>query len=369
MKILMNADTIGGVWTYAVQLITAMEPYGVEYVLCSTGLCPTDRQVMEVGRLSNVRLVESQFKLEWMEDPWQEVRAAGRWLQEIADCEKPDLVHLNDYSHAARDWQVPALVVGHSCVLSWHEAVHKSPAGSHWDNYRRNVTAGIRAADAVVAPSQAMLGMLQRHYGPLNQSEVIHNGMDLHASVEHNAKERQVLAAGRLWDDAKNISALVRAASQIECPVRLAGETGHSPSRPSAATNVDFLGRLSFDELVSQYRKAAIYALPAKYEPFGYTPLEAALFGCALVLGDIESLREVWLDAAIYVPPDDNVALASAVNSLLHDSELLRRQADSSRQRAATFTAAAMATEYLNLYRQLATSAAPKYLHGERCVL
>ncbi len=32
--------------------------------------------------------------------------------------------------------------------------------------------------------------------------------------------------------------------------------------------------------------------LPARYEPFGLSVLEAALSGCALVLGDIPSLRE-----------------------------------------------------------------------------
>ena len=40
--------------------------------------------------------------------------------------------------------------------------------------------------------------------------------------------------------------------------------------------------------------RASIYALPARYEPFGLSILEAALSGAALVLGDIPSLREVW---------------------------------------------------------------------------
>ena len=34
--------------------------------------------------------------------------------------------------------------------------------------------------------------------------------------------------------------------------------------------------------------------LPARYEPFGLSILEAALSGCALVLGDLPSLRELW---------------------------------------------------------------------------
>ena len=45
--------------------------------------------------------------------------------------------------------------------------------------------------------------------------------------------------------------------------------------------------------------EAAIFARPARYEPFGLAILEAAQAGCALVLGDIPSLRELWADAAL----------------------------------------------------------------------
>jgi glycogen(starch) synthase len=52
--------------------------------------------------------------------------------------------------------------------------------------------------------------------------------------------------------------------------------------------------------------------LPARYEPFGLSVLEAALSGCALVLGDIASLREVWGGAACYVRPGDSRAAPRA---------------------------------------------------------
>jgi hypothetical protein len=54
------------------------------------------------------------------------------------------------------------------------------------------------------------------------------------------------------------------------------------------------LGPLEASELAGWMHRAAIYALPARYEPFGLSALEAAQAGCALVLGDLSSLREVW---------------------------------------------------------------------------
>ena len=68
--------------------------------------------------------------------------------------------------------------------------------------------------------------------------------------------------------------------------------------------------------LARKMAEASIYALPARYEPFGLSALEAALSGCALVLGDIPSLREIWGPAAIYVPADDKVgALRAALDA------------------------------------------------------
>ena len=64
-------------------------------------------------------------------------------------------------------------------------------------------------------------------------------------------------------------------------------------------------------------RRATIFALPARYEPFGLSALEAGLAGCALVLGDIP-MREVWHDAAMFVPPEQPAALENASSPICH---------------------------------------------------
>src|SRR5690606_14640847 len=122
-------------------------------------------------------------------------------------------------------------------------------------------------------------------------------------------KESFVFTAGRLWDEGKNIAAVARAAPQIQWPVRVAG-IPHPDGDGVEVPGVEFLGRCSTGQMRNLYARAPIYVLPARYEPFGLTPLEAALGGCALVLGDIPTLREVWGRAAVFVPPDDHAALA-----------------------------------------------------------
>src|SRR5947199_312178 len=69
----------------------------------------------------------------------------------------------------------------------------------------------------------------------------------------------------------------------------------------------------------SAQHRAAIFASPALYEPFGLTVLEAAAAGCALVLSDIPSFRELWSGAAVFVDPADSESLHRALRDLSAD--------------------------------------------------
>jgi len=99
--------------------------------------------------------------------------------------------------------------------------------------------------------------------------------------------------------------------------------------------------------------RASVFALPARYEPFGLAPLEAAHAGCALVLADIPSLREVWDDAAIYVDPDDDRALVAALRRLIERRELREERAAAAQCHAARYTPARMAAAYAAAYERL----------------
>jgi glycogen synthase len=354
----MTADAVGGVWTYATQLAGALAPHGVEITLATMGARPDRGQRAAIHRLRTVELLESGYRLEWMDDPWDDVARAGEWLLSIAARIDPDVVHLNGFAHGALPWPTPALVVGHSCVLSWWRAVRGREAPGEWDRYRNEVERGLHAAALVVAPTRTMLDSLAADYGPLGATRVIVNGRDPLA-YSPAAKEPFVLAAGRLWDEAKNIAALARIAPRLTCPVLVAGDTTHPDGGAVDLPGVTLLGSLPSDDLATLFGRASVYALPARYEPFGLSALEAALAGCALVLGDVASLREVWGDAAIFVAPDDDTALAAAIGSLIDDAPARRAMASRARARALTYTADRMAAAYLEEYHVLAGGASP----------
>lgn len=352
-RILMTADTVGGVWTYALELCHALARFGVRVELATLGAPLSLAQWAEAGEVPGLSVHESRYQLEWMDDPWEDVRASGEWLLELEARLRPDLIHLNGYCHGALPFQAPVLMVAHSCVLSWWEAVNGESAPERYARYREEVARGLRAARCVVAPSAAMLSAAERLYGPFRASRVIANARGA-GSFPPGKKEPFVLAAGRLWDEAKNLSALEAIAPRLPFPVKVAGETQHPGGGVSARTlHVEPLGRLTPSELAEHMGRAAIYALPARYEPFGLSVLEAALAGCALVLGDIPSLREVWGDAALFVHPDDGEGLARALRALMTSPAERERRAELARARALTFTPRRMAEAYLQLYAAL----------------
>lgn len=368
----MTADTVGGVWIHALELVRALQAHDVEVHLAVMGEAVTPDNEAAAAAAGVARLHQSSYKLEWMSEPWDDLERAGAWLLGLERETAPDVIHLNSYAHACLPFEGPVLVVGHSCVLSWWMAVKGGPAPPEWARYRSIVGRGLRAADAVVAPTQAMLKELQDIYG-LDSGSVIANGRRPEG-LDPLPEEPFVLAAGRLWDAAKNVEALLTASPRLAWPVRVAGPVdepgreGPSP-RPDDAGGSDgfgaeLLGPLAPPALADLMRRAAIFTAPARYEPFGLAPLEAGLAGCALVLGDIPTLREVWGDAALFVDPDSAADLTQVLTRLIEDTASRHDMQHRARTRALAYGPGRMAHGYLGIYRAL--EARPHELQGNR---
>lgn len=353
-RILLTADTVGGVWTYALELARALSVRGSDVALATMGAPPDAGQRAAADRVDGLALFSSDFRLEWMDDPWEDVARAGEWLLRLERSWDPDIVHLNGYAHGGLPFRAPTLVVGHSCVVSWWAAVHGEEAPGRYDRYRKAVGRGLAGADAVAAPTRAMLDALERHYGSFGSGRVIPNGRSAER-FRPASKEPVVFGCGRLWDDGKNLRALERAAPALPWPVEVAGSLEHPEGGERRPEHVRCPGVLPPEQIARRMGRAAICAHPARYEPFGLVPLEAALSGTALVLGDLPSLREVWGEAALYVEPDDHAALRDTLLRVIGDEDLRHRLGRAARSRALDLTPARMADGYLELYRSLRT--------------
>jgi glycogen(starch) synthase len=365
-RILMTTDTVGGVWTYTMDLARALGQEGVEIALASLGGHATVEQRHEARTIRTLELYESDYRLPWMDHPWEDVRHTRDWLLDLVTRVRPDVVHLNEPVYGSVPWPVPSLAMAHSCVLSWWQSVWNGPAPEEWNRYRREMTQGLQAADAVAAPSAWMLENLRRFYG-VASGRVVPNGREP-GEITPGNKAPLVFAAGRLWDPAKNLLALESVAERLPWPIYVAGEPRH-PGRENgvSANHLHLLEQLPSRAVAAWLRKASIYAFPAKYEPFGLSVLEAALAGCALVLGDVPPLRELWDGAAVFVSPEDPQTLRLALEGMIEEPDLRQALAMRARKRALGFTPRRMAVAYLEVYSDL-LSGRPSHAKESACV-
>lgn len=361
MHVLVTADTIGGVWTYARELVTGLVRRGVRVTLVSFGEIPTPVQTEWLEGLRGVDFRATAFRLEWMQEARDDIESSTEYLTATIDEVKPDLLHLNQFAYGALDVSIPKIVAAHSDVVSWWASVKgEVPHDIPWMSwYREVVQAGLEQATGVVAPSRWMLENVRRYYCEPAFSGVIYNGRSPGLFNPHVTKQDSVISVGRLWDSGKNVAQLLR--GEAAMPITIAGTEQHpdevfrdgSPFSLIDRTRVHLLGPQSEGQLRHLYAKAAIYAATSRYEPFGLAPLEAALSRCALVVNDIPSFREIWGDAACYFN-GDAPSLFEALERLSADRTLRLTYANLAYNRARQyFNSDRMVDEYIHLYQKL----------------
>jgi len=117
-----------------------------------------------------------------------------------------------------------------------------------------------------------------------------------------------VIAAYKRWRHRKEIG------------LKIVGTAGASLSPQSYGdlpAGLDFLGRISDDQLIDLYTNAIGFIFPSLYEGFGIPPLEAQACGCPVIASNTASMPEVLCDSALYFDPNNVDQLTEAMDSLL----------------------------------------------------
>lgn len=358
-RVLMTADAVGGVWTYALELARGLAEQGTAVLLAVIGPEPDADRRAEAAAIDGLMLEVAGLDLEWRDRPGPLDTAARERLLALERDFRPDIVHCNGFREAAAGFQAPVLVVAHSCVSTWWQACRGEPMPASWQAYAQGVREGLDAAGAVVAPTKAFLAAFRVAWGEVRRPMVVRNGLDL-APIAPQRRRPIVLAAGRLWDEAKNLRALAAIADGLPWPVLVAGE----PPRERVEGSVQLLGHLPRAQLRELMAEAAIFAAPARYEPFGLAILEAATAGCALVLGRQPSLLELWGDAARFVPAEDPAALRATLLDLIEDQAALARLQEAATAQARRYGRATMVEGYRRAYAAVLADHRPSEKHA-----
>ena len=300
LRLLLTTDTVGGVWRYSLDLAQGMAERPTLAVL---GPAPSASQRAEAAALG-LRLIETGLPLDWTAESAAALEVTTAALQTLAEREGVSSVHLHAPALAGTGrWAVPVVVVAHSCVATWWSAVRGGRLPDDFAWRMKATEAGLRTANAVIAPTGAHREAVRSVYGDVTVN-VVYNGARRIPLPPGEGAVPAILTAGRLWDEGKNAIALDRVAASLGIPVRAAGPVSGPNGARVELSNLRQLGTLGPEEMQRAYAEATVFASLARYEPFGLSVLEAAQAGLRLVLSDIPSFRELWDGAARFVPVD-----------------------------------------------------------------
>ncbi|WP_129790739.1 glycosyltransferase family 4 protein [Sphingosinicella sp. CPCC 101087] len=364
LSVLVTTDAVGGVWTYGLDLARGLSRLDIDITLAVLGPSPTPVQ-QAAARGTGARLVDTRLPLDWVTEDPSALTRAGQRIAELAGEVGADLVQLNSPALAAGiSFPVPLAAVMHSCVATWWEAVHGTdlPQDFVWRTGR--VAAGLANADKVVTPSAAFGEAVRRCYRLAEAPATVLNGrspLRLPEAAGHDF----CFTAGRLWDAGKNLATLDAAAARIGIPFHAAGPTTGPNGATATFEHLHCLGSIEEAEIGRWLSARPVFASAALYEPFGLAVLEAAMAGCPLVLSDIPTFRELWEDAAVFVPPTDADGFAEAIADLAGDDFARAARGRAAKARAARYTPEAMAARMAEIYRGLVKAErAPKGKSG-----
>ena len=142
----------------------------------------------------------------------------------------------------------------------------------------------------------------------------------------HIHKEPFCLFAGTMTQPRKNVPNLIRAARKYNFPLKLVGNKGNAESEAKLrqligdAQNIEILGFVSDEELISLYNHAKVFALPSLNEGVGLVALEAAIHGCNIVITNLGGPKEYYeAGSAQLVNPYDVDDIGQAIMKALED--------------------------------------------------
>ena len=193
--------------------------------------------------------------------------------------------------------------------------------------------------------------------------DLLFNGIEIErfAKAEPHPKTGPTIFFIGRHEERKGLGVLLDALRHLPNDVRVwVGGTGPLTetlqSQHSADPRIEWLGRLTDDEVASRLAGADVFCAPSlRGESFGVVLLEAMAAGAAVVASALDGYRNVATDGtdAILTPPGDADALAAALQRVLGDDAERRRLVEAGERQAQRFSMTALAEAYVERYRRV----------------
>lgn len=170
-------------------------------------------------------------------------------------------------------------------------------------------------------------------------------------------KEPFCLHISSIYQERKNVLRLIEAAKKYRFNLVLAGNKGSEeqfkPIQESVgnSTNIKVLGFISEEEKISLYKRAKVFALPSLCEGVGIVALDAAYYGCEIVITNIPGPKEYYNGKCIEVDPYDVDSIGRAIVNFLNGEVFY--QTNLTKEVRTSYSPEAIAKQLINTYSNL----------------
>jgi glycosyltransferase involved in cell wall biosynthesis len=241
-------------------------------------------------------------------------------------------------------------------VTVFHDLQHRRhPEYFRWFDlpfWRFLLWASARRSRTLIAVSESTRDDLA-HFYPFAaaRTRVIHHGVGEEFFKLDRSHVDPILLCVSTLHPHKNIERLIRAFTRRkrDCRLVLAGMRGFQTSaiEKLVTKEIEITGWIARDDLVKLYARARAFIYPSMFEGFGMPVLEALAAGIPVACSDIPPLREIGGDAALYFDPENEDAIADAIDRIL-----TTQPSDKGRQHAREFTWRRCAEQTLETLRK-----------------
>ena len=253
-----------------------------------------------------------------------------------------DAIHLFGYSTMLSNLsRIPNTNIVFSPIIDSDKPVWKYKMASYWGCQRLRLMSHnyeIRLASKHIkrwsVRTRYEFDYVRKGYGiPEDRITINPLSYRVNPPSDYPKKEPFCLHVSKITDSRKNVGRLVDAAIKYGFKLVLAGSTGTNYQFSTLKRKIDendniiFLGRVSDAQLEDLYRRAKVFCLPSIGEGVGLVALEAASFGCDIVVTSIGGPKEYYADMAYVVNPynvdEIGMAVINALQTLDRQPKLM----------------------------------------------
>ncbi len=283
------------------------------------------------------------------------------------------LFNCSQFLHPIGKMNCPHIYIVHDLSYFSYPEYHKKGKKTLFRLLLKNT---LSKADHIVCVSHYTHKRLIHYYPEMvHQSSVIHEAADKRfrpiantdilrqIRIKYGLPKMFYLFVGTI-EPRKNLTQLLKVYHQykknIPYPLYVAGGTGwHIESLHKLHRNFDlkndvkFIGYVPDEDLPLLYNLATAFIYISKDEGFGLPPLEAMQCGTPVIVSDAGSLPEIAHKAAIVVNPNDQNAIARALQKIGEDKQLRICLRDKGLERAKEFSWEKSASELMSLFKTM----------------